>query len=343
MNKVICDVCGTAYPETANQCPICGSAKVSADHTAAVDNTAAEESGYTYVPGGRFSKQNVRRRNKSAGVRQERHSAPEVDEQDNEEGANKGLIAVVIVLLVAILAVAIYLVVNFFNPNMGNAPTLPTTSQSATNTPTGDGLNQGTPCTALDLSNKTIEFRASGMDWLLIPKPTPEDTTDVVTFASSDETVATVSADGRITAVGAGMTEITVTCGNITAECRVICNFATETPTEEPTEEPTEAPTQAPTQAPDTPANPVAGNFVFRWAEFDEESGMFDATIRISGDPWAATPKGVNAADVQWSVDDTSICTVDANGVVTAVKTGKTILRAVYNGETYLCIVRVAK
>lgn len=24
MNKVICDICGTSYPDTAEQCPICG-------------------------------------------------------------------------------------------------------------------------------------------------------------------------------------------------------------------------------------------------------------------------------------------------------------------------------
>ena len=27
MNKIICDVCGTAYPETSSQCPICGFAR----------------------------------------------------------------------------------------------------------------------------------------------------------------------------------------------------------------------------------------------------------------------------------------------------------------------------
>ena len=24
MNKVICDICGTSYPDTATNCPICG-------------------------------------------------------------------------------------------------------------------------------------------------------------------------------------------------------------------------------------------------------------------------------------------------------------------------------
>ena len=27
MNKIICDICGSTYPETADQCPICGSSR----------------------------------------------------------------------------------------------------------------------------------------------------------------------------------------------------------------------------------------------------------------------------------------------------------------------------
>ena len=27
MSKVICDICGTAYAETASNCPICGSSR----------------------------------------------------------------------------------------------------------------------------------------------------------------------------------------------------------------------------------------------------------------------------------------------------------------------------
>ena len=70
MSKVICDVCGTAYPETADQCPICGCAKPENARAAASDSTAENISGstYTYVKGGRFSKANVRKRNKAKGV-----------------------------------------------------------------------------------------------------------------------------------------------------------------------------------------------------------------------------------------------------------------------------------
>ena len=55
MNKVVCYVCGTSYPESATQCPICG--YVQTAETAVSDNGG--DKGYTYVKGGRFYKGNV--------------------------------------------------------------------------------------------------------------------------------------------------------------------------------------------------------------------------------------------------------------------------------------------
>ena len=63
MSKIICDVCGTAFAENAAQCPICGSAKRRNPMTTNRNNDNVEESGYKAVRGGRFSKQNVRKRN----------------------------------------------------------------------------------------------------------------------------------------------------------------------------------------------------------------------------------------------------------------------------------------
>lgn len=62
MNKIVCDVCGTSYPETEVQCPICGTAK-----TDAAKSTTGGETGYAYVKGGRFSHANVRKRNAGKG------------------------------------------------------------------------------------------------------------------------------------------------------------------------------------------------------------------------------------------------------------------------------------
>ena len=51
MNRIICDICGSEYPENEERCPICGYPR-QGNEKAAV--TAAEVS-YTKVKGGRFS------------------------------------------------------------------------------------------------------------------------------------------------------------------------------------------------------------------------------------------------------------------------------------------------
>ena len=67
MSKIICDVCGTRYPESADQCPICGCVRVGGAKTVADDILMDEElpvSRSSSVRGGRFSKSNVRKRNR---------------------------------------------------------------------------------------------------------------------------------------------------------------------------------------------------------------------------------------------------------------------------------------
>ena len=54
MSKVICDICGTSFPESATQCPICGCVRPA--EVVSVPETEEEKTGYTYVKGGRFSK-----------------------------------------------------------------------------------------------------------------------------------------------------------------------------------------------------------------------------------------------------------------------------------------------
>ena len=62
MSKIICDVCGTSYPETATQCPICGCMRPA--EAQGLSGEAESPRTYTHVKGGRFSKANVRKRNK---------------------------------------------------------------------------------------------------------------------------------------------------------------------------------------------------------------------------------------------------------------------------------------
>ena len=76
------------------------------------------------------------------------------------------------------------------------------------------------PCTALSLSDATKNLSAIGGTYPLIATPTPANTTDVISWGSSDSNIVSV-ANGVITAVAIGEATITATCGNCTATCEV--------------------------------------------------------------------------------------------------------------------------
>ena len=81
------------------------------------------------------------------------------------------------------------------------------------------------PCTGISLSQTAISFANRGETQTIIATVTPSDTTDKLTWESSDTNVATVI-DGVVTAGDAGDAVITAKCGNITASCNVNVSFA---------------------------------------------------------------------------------------------------------------------
>lgn len=329
MSKVICDICGTTFPETSSQCPICGSAKNGSVQTVTNNGGAQAEAGstYSYVSGGRFSKANVNKRNKT-GEPMRRKSA-EPGKKDGGSGSNKGLVIVVIVLLLAIIAVCVYIGVRFFMPE--NKPTEPvqqTTTQSnekPTETESVPGT-VGIACTDIQLSSTIIEFTDMERSQLLSAMLTPVDTTEELIFTSLDTDVATVTDGGLVTPVGPGETVITVTCGEIQKECRVVCSFGDAT---EPTD-------------PDS-GKPAPGNFALTFnTKYMSEEGHGDVTL-VVGKTWRMyKTMNVDASEVTWTSDDEAYVTIE-NGVVTAVSTTKryVLVHAEYEGVKYSCRVRV--
>ena len=340
MSKVICDVCGTTYAETATQCPICGCARKSVAQTGAGSAQSGDGSSSAYVRGGRFSKGNVRKRNRT-GKEPERRTAAApapkaqsdtrparrttAERKEEESGSvSKGLVAVVIILLLAIVAVTAFICVKFLLPS-GN--TDPTDGPGASTAPSNNATNPSSSapadilCTGLTLSGSTIEFSEQNNGWLLNVELEPADTTEAVAFTSSDETVATVDQNGYITAVGGGQAVITVTCGSVSAECTVICSFGQTT----------------------EPTTPIDPSFVFEFNTryVDKDSGKHDVTIDGPGKTWRAYKTGmaVSPEDIIWTVDDPAICSID-NGIVTAIAPGKTEIHAQYGDKIYSCIIR---
>lgn len=75
------------------------------------------------------------------------------------------------------------------------------------------------PATGITLSTDKVTLNVEGT-YTLTPTLDPSNTTDTVTWASDNESVATV-ADGVVTAVAPGKATITATAGSVSATCEV--------------------------------------------------------------------------------------------------------------------------
>lgn len=349
MNKIICDVCGTSYPETASKCPICGYARpAGASHSsvASVLSATSEVSSYNYVKGGRFSKKNVRKRMRDENIEHVPVSVPAQEFVDDDElivneKSTKGLTIAVLALLAAIVALTIYLVVRFFAPNLGAAQKPPVTTVPYTAAPTTTVPTTATiPCTGLDLDDTDVLLTFVGDSWRIDAVALPSDTTDVIQFFSSNESVATVSASGEIRAVGEGSAVITVVCGDVSKECFVNCTVETVPPetTEpvvtEPVTEPTEPATE-PTTEPTEPQQTVTGPCKI--------SPRDDVTIKV-GESFNLKLKDAygNVVEVTWVAKNPNKVIISGNKI-TGAASGTTEVYCTVNGETYTCIVRVKK
>lgn len=265
MSKIICEVCGTRYPDTAEQCPICGFVKGGEDNEKEleVQEEIVEVPERPRVSGGRFSKSNVRKRMKNQAAYAEAEERSRVvskveEEYETEEDAedeyedetegrgNTVLNVVLVVVIIGLLALSALIFVKHFMPNlMDKIPeTEPTESYvEQTEAPTEAIITEPpvVPCEQLVLEVKDITLREAGAMHLLNIQILPEGTTDSIMYISSNEEVATVNAEGRITAIAEGSVVITAICGEQQLECNVVCNFAAEEATEAPTEAPAEA------------------------------------------------------------------------------------------------------
>ena len=79
-------------------------------------------------------------------------------------------------------------------------------------------------CTGVSLNKSNLSFTSLDATQTLTTTLTPSNTTDTVSWKSSDTAVATVSSNGVVKAVGYGSCTITASCGSKTASCTVTVN-----------------------------------------------------------------------------------------------------------------------
>lgn len=361
MSKVICDICGTVYPDNATVCPICGyprqdSEKVVLDETEVQANSA--RTSRTYVKGGRFSTKNVKKRHIEEGMTEPPHRSKKPEpvrkteptrkaepeetaqapDQPRRRNAGNALKATVAVLAVAVVAVGVYIGWRFYKG--ADAYHRPSTSQTTVPTaPSEQTLPTetvpaptGVPCVGLSVSDETITFDGPGRAWLLSVVPVPEDTTQTIVYTSSDEKVATVNEQGRVTSVGPGEAVITITCGDSVRECKVICNFegaATAATDANGQTEATTKPTEETQSTQYQDSNWVMSN----------EYG--DATL-IIGEEFnlELTNDAGETAEVTWTADHDGVVSIEGNAIK-GEAVGMVDVTATIDGKTFTCIIRV--
>ena len=360
MENVICDICGTEYPETEETCPICGCSR---DMTAEMElededfladspiTAAVKEDGkfVTPEPEDDFLEDVLPIVGELDGEEDE-----DEDEEEDEETPSRGRAGVVILLTVVIillLAICGYLFVRYLLPNMGDETepsTVPTETEAVVETTTEPGI----PCEQLILmSGAAVDLTREGEYRLINVIVMPEDTTDAVEYYSADESIATVNSEGRITGISEGETVITVVCGAQRVECRVFVHY--EEPTEAPTEEmtfPTEAEeetvpgeteaeetteaTEATTEATEQETQSAGlKDVVLKLGRTDISMGVgYEFTIPLDCD--------LTYEEIEWSTGNPGVATIE-NGVVKTHSRGTTQLFAKYGDQVVTGWIRV--
>ncbi len=329
MNRVICDVCGTKYPESADLCPICGCAKP--ENAKIVPGESSGETkpsgNYTYVKGGRFSKSNVRKRNKAVAAARENEKPNAANRSAKNKDSSKGLVVAVITLLLAIISVMLFIFFEYFMPSGGGDSTKDTGANVQTTTSSNQNTTESTaetyPCTAITLSATSITFDKVGKSQLLSIEVSPANTTDVLTFTSSNPDVASVDANGLITAVADGNVVITVTCGSVTETCAVTVSVSSSDATTDATEPQPEF------------------MLYINGVSVDEMRWGADVTLKV-GESFRLTLRTRNGEiiEMSWSASKQDICSISGNEITAKAK-GITEIRAKHDGVTYKCTLRV--
>lgn len=344
MSKIICEICGTSYQETAECCPICGCSRDAAadllgeellmeeaiEEAVSKEDTAASRKkqifDYDEVNGAPAAEQTV-------------EASADLDEEEEEEEprANTFVVILLTVLIAALLLAAGFIFVKYFLPNMGGKEEqVPATTEAIVQeTAPAPTTELRIPCETLILnSGPRAEIKQAGFNHLINVTVSPADTTDEVTFASADESIATVTSDGKITAVAEGETIVTVACGAFSFDVQVVCDFSPETvpPTEETTPEEvqeTEA-EEAPVQESKAPVDP---SIELKLTQFDISMGVYyEVQLHLDCE--------LEPTDVEWSSEHPHIASVDENGVVRALKAGTTDIIVRYGDQEVRCRVR---
>lgn len=346
MNKIICDVCGTSYQESAECCPICGCTR---DEAILLGEEFAMDEQPMHS-GTRINQFSTKKKAifdfdevNAESRRNDRIEEVNYDEEERVPAAPRQNVFAVIVLTVLIavlLLLAGFLLIRYFLPastvQQPDITTMPAAPQSSEVVD-----SQMIPCQSLAITSGTANLSSAGAYFLVNVSVFPEDTTDTLSYRSADDSVATVDASGRITAVSEGVTQVIVTCGIQETSCDVICDFTPETvPVTEVTapavteENGETAEATVPETVPETTETTEPEEVKLELSQTD--------FILVKAETWQTlrVKNGLDPEDVHWYSMDSTIAVVNEKGVVKAVGLGTTKIVAKYGDQEATCVVR---
>ena len=166
-------------------------------------------------------------------------------------------------------------------------------------------VSRTVPATSVSLNTEELTINR-GSTAQLVVNVQPEDFTDSVSWKSANTAVATVTDAGVVKAVSVGSTTIRVVVGNISVDCVV------------------------------TVVQPVTSISLNRTSLTLEAASSFQLVA-------TANPSTAQNREVTWSSSDTSIASVNENGLVTAHKKGTATItaKAVGSNVSRSCTVTV--
>ena len=167
------------------------------------------------------------------------------------------------------------------------------------------------PVTSVNVTPTSVTINKNGTTTLTAEVGPANVTDNTVTWSTGDSTIATVDANGVVTGVGGGTTQITATANDgsdYSASCTVTVNV------------------------------PVTGLALYKSGENASTAGNaitgeVEAEETITLVP-VFTPNDASNQSITWSSNHENIATVDANGVVTGVAAGTATITATASGGT---------
>lgn len=362
MSKVICDICGTIYQDTAETCPICGSSRDFSEQDMGASGAEEENAGLK-AKGGRFSVANLKKKKREifdydavdTGDEEEdteEETAYAEDTHQDRPKTNTTLVILLVVVIMLLLAASAFLFLRYLLPNMldGGEPIPTVVTTAPTETQVQETTEPTIPCESLVLTSGVAELSKKGQFWLLHVTVMPEDTTDTLTFVSGDESIATVTQDGKITAVGEGKTSIYITCGKQQLVCSVVVDYALAVPetTAGDTMPVLEAGEEGETEGveetqatEETEVTVETTQATTAPPEITLKLGKSDISLVMGYQFQMPLDCDLKPEDIQWSTEHSYIAKVDDKGLVTAIGTGVTAVVAKYGDQEVQCIVRV--